>query len=192
MQEHWLFAFETSVIKLLFPKCNFHIKYIDDSSPIPQSHHPRGTAGVLIIWNNELDDVIEPLEEGSDRVVTIRDHTSRNDIVLINTYMPSDGTHTDANYASILDEVYKLYQKFSPGARVIWTGDMNASPERHKTKNDKMFTTFCKENNLIISPHTPNEPTFHHFNGKSFSKIDYFVHHKEVQLIQQIEIDTLY
>ena len=37
---------------------------------------------------------------------------------------------------------------------------MNASPSRNKSENDNMFAAFCKENSLVISPHTPSEPTY--------------------------------
>jgi len=143
----------------------------------------------MAIWQNDLQECVESLDDGSDRVLVTRIHTSEGDLVVINTYMPTDRTHSDADYNSLLDEVYEIFEKYSQTAKILWLGDMNASPERNKYKNDKLFTVFCKDNSLIISPLSPNKPTYHHFDGKRVSKIDYFVHSIDENFIERIEID---
>ena len=119
-----------------------------------------------------MADRIEPIEDRSDRVLVTKIHTTDGDVILINTYMPSDGSHSDADYNSLLDEVYEIYQKYSTSAKVLWLGDMNASPERNKSKNDKSFAAFCSENHLTVSLHAPSEPTYHHFDGKTVISVN--------------------
>jgi hypothetical protein len=96
--------------------------------------------------------------------------------VLINTYMPANGTLSDANYAEVLDEVFEIIQKYSPSATIIWTGDMNAHPSRKKLNpNDRLFTSFCAEYDLLVQPLSPDVPTYHHFSNTATSQIDHVV-----------------
>ena len=67
---------------------------------------------------------------------------------MINTYMPTEGMDSDADYFSLRDEVFELVQKYSSDAKVLWVGDMNASPRPHKrhTKNDKIVHELLQRN----------------------------------------------
>ena len=89
--------------------------------------------------------------------------------------MPANGSLTNIDYSSILDEVFELLQKFSVIGAVLWIGDMNASLIRSKpNRNDQLFRHFCVENELEILS-LANTPTYHHFDGKTTSQIDYAV-----------------
>ena len=69
---------------------------------------PQGTAGVIILWKDDLAQYVEPLPDGSDRIAAAKIHTSEGDVIVVNTYMPADGTHTDADYSSLLYEMYEI------------------------------------------------------------------------------------
>jgi len=74
---------------------------------------------------------------------------------------------------------------------ILWTGDINAATERHKpSTNDTIFQRFCIENHLQVSSHMPSKPTFYHYNGKSTSQIDLFIHRSSDNPIKNICIDT--
>ena len=72
------------------------------------------------MWNDGLARHVEPLTDGSDRIATVKIYTFNGDIILMNTYMPAEGTHSDADYSSLLDEVFVFVQKYSSGAKFLW------------------------------------------------------------------------
>jgi len=174
LQEHWLLNYEASSIETTFPTQSAQVKCIDDSNPIPPSHRPRGYGGTATLWNKELDHCIERLADGSSRVNAILINSRPKPTILINTYMPTEGTHTEDTYEEILDEIHTLKEKYKEHS-LIWAGDINADPKRAKSSNDKKLHLFISEENLKIFPILDDQPTFYHFNGKSTSSIDKFI-----------------
>ena len=138
-----------------------------------------------------MDKSIQVLPDGSDRLIALRINTANVPILLINTYLPTEGTHTGIKYHDITDEVYEVIQKYQPGHHIIWTGDMNADLERNTTSNDRALKAFCKENSLLVNPLLPSPPTFHHFNKISHSRIDLVIHpDKQEQLMRKVTTDS--
>jgi hypothetical protein len=136
-----------------------------------------------------MDQHVEPIPDGSDRITAILISTSENPILLVNTYMPTEGA-ANSIYEEVLDEIYELLSKYQLHT-CIWTGDINASDTRARpTSNDQALMKFCHGNKLTISKHTPNLPTFHHSNGRSSSKIDLFLHRQCEDPICQISVDA--
>jgi quinolinate synthase len=164
---------------------------VDDADPIPLKLRPRGSAGVATLWHKSWSENILALPDGGDRVQAISVSTTSGPVIIINTYMPASGTLSDATYEGALDEVFEIYQKYSPTTTIIWTGDMNAHPSRKKlTANDRQFIAFCKENDLLVHPLTPNVPTYHHFSNSASSQIDHAVHQSShSQVIQKVEVN---
>lgn len=185
IQEHWLYSFQQNEIKELFPSHCWAIKCIDDGNPIAPIHRPRGHAGVACLWDKQIDHDITVLPDGSDRVLAIQ----YNDTVIINTYMPTAGTHTKISYQDITDEVHELLEKYHPQLNMIWFGDMNADPQRATSNNDRMLKAFCEEEELVISDKI-QEPTYHHFTGTSRSKIDLVIQPAIQDLIEDIKVDV--
>lgn len=143
----------------------------------------------MTLWSDEIDHIAEPLPDGSDRVNVVMFHTQPTPLLLINTYMPTEGA-ANADYAEILDEVREIIAKFS-SCIIIWTGDINADPARTKpSRNDKAFNEFCKKIILTIAQPVTPVPTFYHFNGSSASQIDHFIHRKCENPIISTKIDT--
>ena len=193
IQEHWLYRFEADYIYNLFSQCHGCIKCVDDLDPIPNKLRPRGTAGVAIIWHKSHSHAITPLPDGGDRLQAIHISTSSNEnIVVINTYMPTNGTMADADYNEVLDEVYEVVQKYSPNNKILWIGDINASTKRARpTANDRAFKAFCLENKLLVSPLRPDLPTYHHFHGEVTSQIDLAITVEEQQqFLHEVSIDV--
>jgi hypothetical protein len=158
-----------------FPDHNYSIKCVDDCNPSMPKFRIRGTAGTAIIWHQSIDHLVEPLPDGSDRLSIAMINSSPAPVLLINTHMPTEGAAT-SDYSEILDEVHQVLDKYNSHIP-IWTGDINATLHRPRpTSNDKLFQQFCLENYLQVSAHMPDVPTFHHFNGKSTSTIDLFIH----------------
>lgn len=173
LQEHWLYAFEETSIKELFPNCSYHLKCIDDKNPISPWCKPKGEAGVITLWKEELDQHITALADGSSRCVLVKIGTA-NPTFLLNTYMPATGSKD--SYLDVLDEVYEINKKYSVQGNLIWLGDLNASYHRpNPSANDSCFRKFCSE--TLFEPINSNDSqaTYHHFTGGITSRIDHIL-----------------
>ena len=187
IQEHWLLSFEKKDLNELFPHHTIIAKSTDDDDPQSPNFRRRGHAGTAIIFKSELEHLITPIKEGSHRILAIEIADPETPILLLNTYMPTEGA-IGADYQESLDEIYAIMDKYN-NHKFIWTGDINASQNREKpTTNDLKFKKFCKEVGLKVSTSMPDSPTFHHFNGKSQSQIDLYITKPLEDPIQSIEI----
>ncbi len=128
IQEHWLHNYEIEQTYQEMPNHQWHAKAHDDDNPVPPSCRPRGKAGIAIIWKNKLNQHIQVLPEGGNRLAAIYLETTPP-IVLINTYLPCDDGRID-DYSALLDEVREVTIKYQDTANIIWVGDMNGSLER--------------------------------------------------------------
>ena len=174
-----------------FPSLKWAIKCVDDHDPIPPLYRPRGQAGVACAWHPSIDNFISVLPDGSDRTLAIQVKTTTSSFIIINSYLPCIGTQTKIKYDDITDEVHEIIQKYSHCNSILWVGDMNADMSRSSTKNDIALSKFCVENSLSLASTMPLLPTFHHFNGKSKSRIDLVIHpNQQKSIISNIEIDT--
>ena len=189
IQEHWLLSFEGKELGEMFPEHNFRIKCIDDHEPAFPKMRGRGSAGTAILWKQHLDHIIEPLSDGSDRLLAIKIYASNHPTLLLNTYMPTCGS-TQAAYDDTLGEVAEMMDKYSE-CEVVWTGDINADPNRSKpSANDSKFKRFCSEYNLQVSPHMPNTPTYYHFRRNTNSQLDMFIHSASSNVIKSIKVHS--
>ena len=136
IQEHWAFNYQKKMIQDLLPNHCWTIKCVDDEEPISPLYRPSGYGGVACIWSHELDGSIEVLPDGSDRVVALQIKHNKGSLILINSYMPTAGTHTNATYEGVTDEIYEILQKHYPQQDVIWLGDLNADPLRASSSNE--------------------------------------------------------
>ena len=187
IQEHWMLRYEVKLLTEFFPEHNFMAKCIDDNAPALPRYRTRGHAGTAIIWRQDIDHMVEPLQDGSDRLCAALVKTNP-ETILVNTYMPTEGA-ANADYSEVLDEVYEVANKYSMPT-LLWTGDINADVHRDKpSRNDAAFKEFCKENYLQVSNSMPPTPTFHHFNGHSKSTIDLFIHRVTENPISAITIE---
>lgn len=173
----------------LFPQHSVHIKCTDDETPLTPLRKPKGTGGTATLWPKHLDHCIEAIPDGCGRVNASLIHTTKEPILLINTYMPTEGTRTEDRYANVLDEIHELLQKF-PNCIPVWTGDINANNRRLKYSNDRLLMAFIKEENLVTLQPPEDIPTFHHFNGTSKSTIDMFITREEYkERIGDVKVD---
>ena len=70
---------------------------------------------------------------GGDRVQVVNIVMTTDTIIPINSYMPANGTLSDATYDGVIDEIYVLTQKYSTST-ILWICNMNASTQRNKHK----------------------------------------------------------
>ena len=174
IQEHWLFDYETPTLAEILPGYNFQVKCVDSGNPISPAGRPKGAAGVMTIWRHEIDNLVTPLPDGSNRLLATQiGDDKQHAIIIINTYMPTDGSKD--SYNSILDEVFEVFEKYGNQAEIVWLGDMNASLERTRpSTNDLKFRKFIKEENLKSLTPT-GQSTYYHFWGNITSTIDHII-----------------
>ena len=120
IQEHWLYNFQINELYAILPGCKWAIKCIDDTDPISPLYRPRGHTGVACIWSPDLDSHIQQLLDGSDRVLVLKIQSLDQAFILINAYLPTDGTRTGTSYIDIIEEVM---QKYSHKYNLILLGD---------------------------------------------------------------------
>ncbi|CAC5358564.1 unnamed protein product [Mytilus coruscus] len=174
LQEHWLHNFEKFKLQECLSDFICFTKCFDDNLLTDLSERRRGHAGVSICTHKKLEQFIEPLPDGSNRIVGIRFNVE-NPIVFLCVYMPCRGnSNTLDDYQQILDELSEIIIKYSGSASIVIGGDMNASTKRNSSQ-DKAFMTFIKENGMYIPKSCGSDFTFYHYNGRDASEIDYFM-----------------
>ena len=167
LQEHFLFCYDKKELSEIFPSYENDVKCIDDKDPIPPLFRPRGQAGTACLWSSDMSSYVEILPDGSDRVQVIRLNFDQP-IVIINTYMPAEGTHSNATYSGTLDEVHEILEKYGQTHQILWLGDINADPQRRvQRSNDRKFQQFCLQNQLSVSKHHPLTATYKRNEGQS-------------------------
>ncbi len=83
--------------------------------------------GTAIMWTEQLDPLVQPINEGSDRVCAIK-VLSEPPLLIVGTYMPTQGAPT-GEYEDVLAEVQVIITEHSD-CIPIWTGDINAATDR--------------------------------------------------------------
>jgi exonuclease III len=80
---------------------------------------PRGYGGVAVIWKNEIDHLVRPIEDGSEKIQAVEIQGKA-------VYMPAKGSKNhQIEYHDCVDQLYELYQKYRDSHTIIIGGDMN-------------------------------------------------------------------
>ena len=164
------------------------MKCYDDSFPVLPKVKTRGHAGTAVIWKNELDHLVDPISDGSDRIQAVSLMGNYGPLLILNTYMPTLSA-ANACHDDVLAEVAEISSKCNDH-EILWMRDINGDPIRKSlSSNDKKLNTFLEENGFEVLKLMPNKPTFHHFNGRSSSRIDLFIERTNENSIHHISID---
>ena len=132
----------------------------------------RETGGTAAIWKKDIDQHIEILPDGSDRIMALIIKSGEHDILAINSYMLTLGC-SDRVWRNTKWSQWD-YNKIL--CHLLWTGDLNADVRRMKGySNDQLLREFLQEHSLAVSSLQCDTPTYHHFNGGSTSRLDLFV-----------------
>lgn len=124
LQEHWLYNYEKYKLQECLNDFICFTKCFDDNSLPDLSERRRGHARVSICVHKKLEQFIEPLPDGSNRIIGIRLNVE-NPIVFLCVYMPCRGnSNTLDDYQQILDELSEIIAKYSSSASIVIGGDM--------------------------------------------------------------------
>lgn len=191
IQEHWLYNFQLKNLTDLFPTLQWAVKCIDDNSPIAPLYRPRGHFGVACAWHPSIDQFIKLLPDGSNSIIALQVKSANTSMVLINSYLPTVGSHTGTRYDDVTDEILEIMHKYHPHNKLIWVGDINGDPDRGTSSNDRSLIKFCNDNDLKVSEKMPHCSTFYHFNKISQSMLDLVITPKQEHgIIKSICIDV--
>ena len=173
LQEHCLYAFETTLAQQVYGNSNYHIQRVNDIDPLPPTQPPRGHAGTAILWNKSLN---------RGRVIAIEIKSKSRNICLINVYLLSRGTtDCDIAFQAALDEIHEIIEKYTPLNKILLGGDFNSSVHRQEScRRDRLLISFLEEHGLSLPDENPIGPTYMHETTCANSQIDYwFVHPTE-------------
>jgi hypothetical protein len=65
IQEHWLFQAQIHLIGELHSQKSYAAKEVDINDPLLPISMPRGYGGVAVIYINEIDHLVRPIQDGS-------------------------------------------------------------------------------------------------------------------------------
>jgi exonuclease III len=137
-------------------------KCFDDDIAQDPLERRRGHAGVAICFKNKLQNFIEPLPDGGNRVIAIRLNVIQP-FILVCVYMPTRGGNaTLDDYKAVLDELSEIIEKYRSIYDIIIGGDMNASLHRsdRNITHDTVFTEFLEINGLKLPDMCKNKVLF--------------------------------
>jgi exonuclease III len=159
-----LFEFEKDEILNYCPSMTAHSKCVDMSNPITPIQRPRGYGGTAILWNQDLDHLVQRLPDGNERITAITLEQGPTKLCIMSVYFPCRGTtNCDTEFIDTLDQVHEIMQKYSTYTIIIGT-DFNAKVSQPTDKRDIVAAQFIKDNNLKMDPTT--KQTFYHHNGR--------------------------
>lgn len=146
LQEHWLHSCEKHSLQEYMINFSCHTKCFDDDIVQDPLERRRGHAGVAICFKNKLQNFIEPLPDGGNRVIAIRLNVIQP-FILVCVYMPTRGGNaTLDDYKAVLDELSEIIEKYRSTYDIIIGGDMNASLHRsdRNITHDTVLRNFWK------------------------------------------------
>jgi endonuclease/exonuclease/phosphatase family metal-dependent hydrolase len=196
IQEHWLHLYEIPNIQkelALQDYCS-SFKCFDDENPVPHTCRSKGQAGTALLWHKNIDQQIEILPDGGQRVITANLKTVEGNLLIMCVYMPCDGYRSSLeSFRDTIAEIEEILTKYK-GLQTLICGDLNSSLHRDREKKyklDEELKKFCHANKLSLPEiyhKYPIEPTFiSKSNSNSRSQIDYFLANaEEVHMVDRV------
>ena len=111
IQEHWLFDFQLNLLNEIHPKIYGFRKAVDSKDPITPVSLPRGYGGTGILWCKEINNIVNPLEIGNDRICCI-EILGTTKLLLISVYLPCKGLSLDTiEFCNCIYQLHEIMQK---------------------------------------------------------------------------------
>ena len=175
IQEHWLFQCQIDLLGEIHPDLKYAAKGVDIYNELQPTKLPRGYGGVGILWHQDIDQAINIIEGGNERIQAVellQDNNSH--ILIVSVYMPTGGGNGKTlEYQDTIDMIYELIKKYQPSHYIIIGGDLNEDSTNNVQDTRKQYLIeFIDECNLKW---TSDRKTFINVNGIDCSEIDYFL-----------------
>ena len=143
IQEHWLFQVQIHLISEIHGEINYVGKGVDINDPLLPVSMPRGYGGVAVIWRKEIDHIIRPLEDGSEKIQYIEIHGNKNSrLQVISVYLPAKGSKNHVTeFQECIDKIYELIQKYGNIHKILIEGDLKEDLQsRLRQQKKQLFT----------------------------------------------------
>ena len=69
------------------------------------------------MWKKDIDHMVTPHPDGSNRTVVIQLGNPDHPVFIINTYMPTEGA--PSRYENMLDEVHEIVMKYQQKGDIL-------------------------------------------------------------------------
>ncbi|CAC5418944.1 unnamed protein product [Mytilus coruscus] len=173
IQEHWLFNFQLHLLNELHQNICGIGNAVDDKDPISPTNLPRGYGGTGILWRKDLNNFINPLDIGNDRICCV-ELLGSSKLLLVSDYLPCKGSPSDSlEFYNCIDQLREIVQRYSDSHSIIIGGDFNEKIlSKIDTRRNKYLVDFLNENRLYTDE---NGITFVNCNGKGTSTIDFLL-----------------
>ena len=174
VQEHWLFNYQLNFLSEISDNIRGAGKAVDNSNPISPVQKPRGYGGVGILWKQSLDNRVNVLPDGNERIQCVELTTNERPLLIVSVYLPSKGRSSNIDeYRECVDQLHEIISKFRDTHIITIGGDLNEDIHTElPSERTKYLRTFLQNCEMEV---TRCGPTFIHSNGRDTSEIDYFL-----------------
>ena len=147
LQETWLYNFEHCTLNNILPLSQHHAISAMDEAEIGRNGRPYG--GCAIIWHNNINLSIEPVQTMSTRICAAHIKADNVNCLIASIYMPNDDNSNDnfEIYGDILYELSSLITLYDE-CDIILGGDFNVDFNRDTSKNLGIFKHFMNDEEL--------------------------------------------
>ena len=108
IQEHWMFKSQLNLLDEINECFMASGKSVDFYDPIPPIQIPLGYGGVAILWNKNIDYLVNGLDLGNESIKCIELDTKKNPLLIVCVYMPCNGEEN--SFHSFVDCVEQLQE----------------------------------------------------------------------------------
>ena len=175
LQEHWLFECQINNIGEINDSIHFAGKGVDKHNPIEPTQMPRGYGGVAILWTDNIDHLVRPLTDGSERIQCIELSLPERKLIVVSVYLPTTGGRDSLmEFQECVDQISEITEKYCQTHDILLGGDLNEDLDKNDpTKRTKYLQNLITDYNLH---YTSTGKTFTNSSGVDCSEIDYFLY----------------
>ncbi|XP_063427548.1 uncharacterized protein LOC134711049 [Mytilus trossulus] len=176
LQEHWLFHAQLHYLQEIGKCTNYAAKGSDEYDPIQPTFLPRGHGGVAVIWKNEIDSQVRPLDDGKERIQCVEISGKDQKLLLVSVYLPSTGGRNSTDeFLDTIDQLNEIITKYQDTHEIIIGGDLNEDlgNDERQNKRKKYLQQLIEDYRL---GYENTGKTFIKTNGQECSELDYFLY----------------
>ncbi|CAG2250967.1 unnamed protein product [Mytilus edulis] len=188
LQEHWLFHAQLHYLQEIGKCTNYAAKGSDEYDPIQPTFLPRGHGGVAVIWKNEIDSQVRPLDDGKERIQCVEISGKDQKLLVVSVYLPSTGGRNSTDeFLDTIDQLNEIITKYQDTHEIIIGGDLNEDlgNDKRQNKRKKYLQQLIADYRL---GYENTGRTFIKTNGQECSELDYFLHKSRHMQVAEKEV----
>lgn len=123
LSEHWLLKQSTHVLENI--SSSYSSNVITCDSPRTFFGRQYGRGGVALLWHNDINNLIQVIDSGSDRIAAIKVKLRSNNLYVVQVYLPCVNELIEV-FKSEVDQLNDLLSSFENDSQIVLMGDFNA------------------------------------------------------------------